>query len=143
MEPYSSPKKKEIQDSLGFWIPRLEFEVLDSKSLSGELGFLISFVSGIPDSKFPRFRNPNYMGRISQYTKEHIHIYTTNNNNNISFICMTIIMYDHIHFPLGTIVSDRSSRPRFLADVLSLLSEFFRTSCKEMSQNSPVKMKDI
>ena len=57
MEPYSSPEKKEIQDSLGFWIPRLEFEVLDSKSLSEELGFLISFVSGIPDSKFPRFRN--------------------------------------------------------------------------------------
>ena len=71
MEPYSSPEKKEIQDSLGFWIPLLEFEVLDSKSLSEELGFLISFVSGIPDSKFPRFRNPNYMGRISQYTKEH------------------------------------------------------------------------
>ena len=55
MEPYSSPEKKEIQDSLGFWIPRLEFEVLDSKSLSGELGFLISFVSGIPDSKYDIF----------------------------------------------------------------------------------------
>ena len=41
-----------IQDRLGFWIPRCGFQIPGTvfQSLSVELGFWISLVSGIPDS---------------------------------------------------------------------------------------------
>ena len=90
------------------WIPNSRY----STSLSAELGFLISFVSGIPGSKLPWFRNPNYVGRanVPAYKRTYTHIHS------------------HIHFPLGTIVSDRSSRPKFLAGILRPSEWVFQNS---------------
>ena len=65
---------KGIQDSVGFWIPRRGFRIPGTgfQSLSVEVGFWISIVSGIPDalscisnSKAPEnsgFRKHNFLG---------------------------------------------------------------------------------
>ena len=49
---FSITTYKEIQDSLGFWIPRCEFRIPGTgfQFLSVELEFWIPIVSGIPDS---------------------------------------------------------------------------------------------
>ena len=100
LEPYPSPEKKEIQDSLRIWIPRLEFRIpgiphLCQRNLDSWFHSLVGFrVPNYPDSEI----------RITwgKYPSIQKNVYT----------------YTHIHLPLGTIVSDRSSCLKFLADIL-------------------------
>ena len=49
--PSINPIRQGIQCSLVFWIPSSRYSVLDSRSLSVELGFRISIFRGILDSK--------------------------------------------------------------------------------------------